>query len=212
MDIVLRSGRKQCRIKSLIRLGLLGAAFWFLGACQPAPGEEETARITVTILPQKEIVRRITGNHFLVDVLIPPGYNPATYSPAPGQIRRLGQSLAWFRIGKLPVELAWTDRIRSIHADLEVVDTSKGLEWIVPQGHNSRESSRVDPHIWLSPRLMLIQAANITNAMVRLDPEHGEEYRRNHQQLAREIKALDKQISDILTDLPSRRFLVFHPS
>ncbi|HDP95633.1 MAG TPA: ABC transporter substrate-binding protein [Candidatus Aminicenantes bacterium] len=212
MDVVRRSGRNKRQVKRLISVVLSGVALLCLAACHSAAGEADTPSIAVTILPQKEIVHQIVGNRFHVEVLIPPGFNPATFAPAPSRIRRLGRSLAWFRIGKLPVERTWTDRIRSVYPNLEIVDTSRGVEWIVPQGHDHRHSNGVDPHIWLSPRLMLIQAENIMNAMVRLDPEHGEEYRRNYRQLARKIKALDKQIHDMLADLPRRSFMVFHPS
>jgi len=183
-----------------------------LVACTNPPREQASPSIAVTILPQRQLVQRIAGQRFAVDVLIPPGYSPATYSPAPAQIMRLSHCLVWFRIGKLPFERAWTARILSSHPRLQVVDTSKGADWIVPEKNNHGHAIGVDPHIWLSPRLVKLQSRHILEALVRLDPSHAVEYRARHRRLLEEIEAVDLRIRMILKDLPARRFLVFHPS
>lgn len=212
MVAIQQSVEKNRRKKGRMSATLLSIVLMSLTACQPAPDNVETRRIAVTILPQKDIVQRIAGKRFHVDVLVPPGFNPATYAPAPRQIRRMGSSLVWFRIGRLPVELAWMDRIRSINPHLNVVDTAEGVDWLVPNGRDTHEVAGVDPHIWLSPRLMRIQARHVRNALVRLDAGQSETYRRNYRQLATEIAATDKQIREILADLSCRDFLAFHPS
>ena len=55
--------------------------------------------ITVSILPQKYFVEKITGDHFNINVMIPPGASPVTYEPTPKQMKELSKSFAYLRIG-----------------------------------------------------------------------------------------------------------------
>jgi len=183
-----------------------------MAACGTPDVDEPGNRLAVTILPQRQMLQRLAGDRFDVDVLIPPGFNPATYSPAPDQIRRLSRTRIWFRIGRLPFELNWTSRIASAHPALTIVDTSAGTDWIVPERKGAGGGAGVDPHIWLSPRLAKIQARHMTEALIRLDPENRETYQSRCKSLEEDIADLDANIRSILRDPASRRFLVFHPS
>ncbi|MFM6356418.1 MAG: metal ABC transporter solute-binding protein, Zn/Mn family, partial [Planktothrix sp.] len=70
----------------------------------------------------------------------------------------------------------------------------------------------LDPHIWLSPKLVKIQAQNIYNGLVKIDPQRQAEYQANLNQFITEIDQLDQQISQKLTPLKNRKFMVFHPA
>lgn len=188
------------------------AAFLLMAACGSPHSEEQDNRLAVTILPQRQILKRIAGDRFDVDVIIPPGFNPATYSPAPGQIRRLSRTRIWFRIGRLPFELHWLPRIASANPALSIVDTSEGTDWITPKRKGAGGGAGVDPHIWLSPRLAKIQAGHMAEALIRMDPENAEAYNEGYHALVREMDDLDARIRSILKNLTSRNFLVFHPS
>ncbi len=182
--------------------------------CAPKREDTRSPRLAVSILPQRYLVRQIAGDRFPIDVLIPPGYSPATYSPTPGQIRNLAHSRAWFRIGYIPFEKFWMKRIADNNPELRIVDTSTGV-FMIRKGPDHKDTgahSGVDPHIWLSPRAVSIQAGNIFRALERIDPSNRAEYRTNHDRLQREISQLDALLSLRLKNLKTRHFLVFHPS
>lgn len=69
-----------------------------------------------------------------------------------------------------------------------------------------------DPHVWTSPRLVARMSVNIRDTLAELDPTHAADFARNQAAFAAELTSLDSEIRALLTDLPSRQFLVFHPA
>ncbi len=87
---------------------------------------EERLTVFVSIVPQKFFVEQIAEDLAVVDVLVTPGKSPATYSPTPGQIRKLALADVYFRIG-VPFENGFMHKIASVAPDTRVVDTRKGI-------------------------------------------------------------------------------------
>lgn len=179
--------------------------------------------VAVSILPQKYFVEQIGGSHVQVQVMVRPGFEPATYEPTPRQIAELTRTRLYFAIG-VPVEKTWLPRFKSSNPTMTVVDTTEGIERRMMNGgdmhdhghdHGHEETgARPDPHIWLSPTLVRIQAQNIRDALVKADPAHAADYRRGYARLALTINRVDDVILQSLTqaDLRHNRFMVFHPA
>lgn len=180
-----------------------------LTGCGRSANPESTDRlqVTVSILPQRYFLERIGGKHVSVSVMVLPGESPATYEPSPEQLRSLSEAEAYVSIG-VPFENAWLDRIASANREMMMVDTTEGIDRM-PMGGSG---DNPDPHIWLSPRLVKIQARTITEALKELDPEHEATYQANLERFLDDIKALDADIRQSLSDLERRKFMVFHPS
>ncbi len=171
----------------------------------PATGTGvERLNVTVSILPQKYFVERVGGEHVQVNVMVQPGESPATYEPKPEQLQALSQAVAYIRIG-VPFENAWMDRIAATNPDMRIVDTTEGIQ-------RRGTPERPDPHIWLSPRLVKIQAETIAQALAELDPDRAAEYQANLQAFISDIDVLDDEIQATLAQLTSRKFIVFHPA
>ena len=164
-------------------------------------------KVTVSILPQQYFIERLGGVHVEVNVMVLPGESPATYEPRPDQISALAEATAYFRIG-VPFEDAWMERIVSVNREMMIVDTTQGIER-VPLRADGRNP---DPHIWLSPLLVKVQAQTMCDALVKLDPLHAGDYRSNLEVLQADIDALDADIRSKLDDLQTRTFVVFHPA
>lgn len=69
-----------------------------------------------------------------------------------------------------------------------------------------------DPHIWMSPRLLKLQAKRVADALAEVDPEHESSYRRNLQSLDARLDQVDREIRNILKPAAGKAFLVFHPA
>lgn len=81
------------------------------------------------------------------------------------------------------------------------------------QGHDlEQDHGSPDPHIWLSPRLVKIQAANILEGLKAVDPDNAAEYEANYEAFLAELDRLDSRIRAVLAGARSREFIVFHPS
>ncbi len=199
-------------ISSLLVLFLAGTAV----------AGEKRLLLYVSILPQKNLVERLAGEQVEVRVMVGPGRNPATYEPSPRQMAGLAEADLYYRIG-VPFENVWMDRIRSVNSGLEVLDARDGvrLRQIEPAGGHhhdfdhqgsAHEVNGSDPHIWLSPDLVKILCARLSQRLIALDPENRAVYEGNLARLLAELEQLDQDIRDRLKGLRHRDFMVFHPS
>ena len=191
----------------------------------PNAAEREDAgalSIVVSVPPQQYFVEQIGGDHVDVWVMVPAGSSPATYEPTPEQLRAVSEADAYFTIG-VPYEDAWRERIAAANRKMVVVDSAKGIErQPIAAHHHEGEAEgtesdeghqeNLDPHIWLSPRLVRIQAQTIYASLADLDTEHESEYRARLESFLAEIDALDAYIEGKLAPVESRKLMVFHPS
>ena len=69
----------------------------------------------------------------------------------------------------------------------------------------------IDPHIWMSPALVQIQARTMCEALVKLSPAHETVFRTNLETFRKELARLDQEISRVLTPIKGGTIFVFHP-
>lgn len=188
-------------------------ALLLMVACQATPtaSTSDGLRVTVSILPQQYFVERIGGEYVQVNVMVLPGESPATYEPKPEQLQALSASAAYFSIG-VPFEDAWLSKIAAANPEMRIVDTTQGIERMPLAGDDAHDGAHPDPHIWLSPRLVKIQAQTIYEALSELDPAHQDAYKANLTAFLADIDALDADIRATLAGVQSQSFMVFHPT
>ena len=187
--------------------------------CVETTSDEEDGRIpvAVTILPMKEIASAIGGDRIAVTVIVPPGTEPHTFEPTPGQIVSIAESRIFFRVGcgLLPFEDRLVSRLSSQNPGLLVVDLSEGIDLIKgdaghehDENHLSTESA--DPHIWLSPTNGALMAETIARTLIAIDPEGEAIYQENLDEYQKRTASVDAEVREILGALPGRRFIVTH--
>lgn len=177
--------------------------------------------VTVSILPQKYFVEQIAKDFLQVNVMVTPGANQHTYEPKPAQMKELAKSDAYFSIGD-GFEKAWLPKFKSSNPKMMMVDTVKGIEKIAmaehhhegekKDAHHDHGEESLDPHVWLDPILVKTQAKNIYDALVILYPAQSAEFTKNYEAFMVSLDALDASIQKTLSDIKSRKFIVFHPS
>lgn len=74
------------------------------------------------------------------------------------------------------------------------------------------ELSGSDPHIWLSLRLLKIQARTVARELAAVDPVHQADYERNRAALETRLDQADAAIGALLAPHRGKAFLVFHPA
>jgi zinc transport system substrate-binding protein len=215
----------------LVGLGLLsGCSFSPTNSTKPTqtPPSETTSEpldITVSILPQKYFVAKIGGNRVKVNVMVGPGDNLHIYEPKPQQLQDLSGAQAYVTIG-VPFEKAWMGKIKAANPQMAIIDSAEGIERMemVAQHNHEDEGEQAgeskqdragetsDPHIWLSPKLVKIQAQNIYRGLIQIDPNHKDQYQANLAQFSTEIDQLDREIRSNLDGIENRKFIVFHPA
>jgi len=179
-------------------------------------------RVFVSIPPQKFFVERIAGDLVSVDVLLPPGQSPATYEPTPKQMSRLSQSAVLLRIG-VPFENRLMKKITGTMPELTVVDTRRGIklrkmEGSATPGHDhhhgdhTHERGAPDPHCWLDPRLAMVQARTIHDALLDVLPGSAEALGTGLHRLTEDLQEADRRLARALEPLRGRSIFVFHPA
>jgi len=182
----------------------------------------ERMPVFVSIQPQKYFVEKIGGNLTDVSILVASGANVHSYEPKPRQLLALAKSEMYFTVGTR-FEKVLLKKLAGINPDMLIVHTESGIEKIPMKAHDHHkdrmhgESSHHegirDPHIWLSPRLVKIQAENILKGLTKSDPGHGPDYEKNFNMFIRETDLLDSEIRKIFSEKGKHnRFMVFHPS
>jgi len=197
---------------------------FLIGMSLPSPTlAGDPLKVTVSILPQKYFVEKIGGDRVEVSVMVLPGANPATYEPRPRQMVDLTNSKIYFSVG-VPFETVWLDKFAHASPKMEIVPTQAGIEKIPMEpkhthddedhpGGPASHSGGKDPHIWLSPPLVMLQARNILSALIKADPSGRADYEANYRNFAMELVELDLKIAALLSDGDThRRFLVYHPA
>jgi len=178
-------------------------------------------QVVVSILPQTYFVEQIGGNFVDVMCLLPEGGTPHFYEPKPQQMKFLSRADMYVRI-KVDFENAWWDKISATNFDMLIVDSTKGIEFNDGQ-HQHRDSQTrhhdekaifhddLDPHIWLSPRMVKTQAEQIYQGLIKVDPEHRDIYKANKEAFVQSLGILDNEIRAKLANVNPRHFMVFHP-
>ncbi|AFL67476.1 metal ABC transporter solute-binding protein, Zn/Mn family [Sulfurospirillum barnesii] len=181
--------------------------------------------VTVSILPQKYFVDQIAKDLLHVNVMVSPGASPHTYEPKPSQMKELANSDAYFSIGD-GFEKVWLPKFKSTHPKLVMVDTIKGIEKIAMAEHHheeekghkgekhshAHEHGTLDPHVWLDPILVKMQANTIYEALLQLYPEHKSAFTHNYDAFVASLDTLDATIQSKLSNVSNRKFIIFHPS
>jgi zinc transport system substrate-binding protein len=149
--------------------------------------------------------------------MVGPGQNPATYEPRPRQLSRLQDAKLYFLIG-VPFEQRWKATFASANPGMHLVSLTRDTE-LMPlasgdaANHDDHHHHGImDPHVWLSPRLVKIMAATIKKWLITVDGRHRESYEANYRQFIADLDSLDQAIKKQLQTVRHRKFLVFHPS
>lgn len=193
---------------------LLALIFIVALACS-GPTTSDKPRIAVTIVPQKYFIEKLAGDLVQIDVLVPPGASPELYALMPSQMTGLSQSAAWFGIGRIGFEEGWVEKIIESNPKLKYFDTSAQADWIAGEEvvHGDHVHLHgIDPHIWSAPGEVKKIVNESYNALLELLPEQKETLTKNYEKFQAEIDSLDRELQTKFDQLPSKKFLIFHPA
>jgi zinc transport system substrate-binding protein len=208
---------------------LVWACLWLFLA-PAAMGESRAAtpvEIVTGIAPLSFLVEKIGGERVRVATLLPPGQDPHTFEPSPGQIGRLSRAGIYFSL-EMPFERMLLAKLPREGSGPRVVDVGAGITKLPMLEHHHDEHNHrdkhnhqtdsghrhgeLDPHIWLGPPQLLIMAEHILAGLIALDPDHAATYRHNHARLQGEIEAVHRGNTERLAPFAGSSFYVYHPA
>jgi zinc transport system substrate-binding protein len=192
---------------------VLWLIFSITTACNTPKEKKVADSVTVSILPLRYFVDRISNSGFEVNVLVPPGASPETWEPSPGDMVNLSNSAVFFHTGYLEFEPVLAEKLAG--KGPAIVDLSAGVQLI--KGNEEEHGDHVhmggvDPHYWVSVPEAKIIAGHIYKSLINLAPAKKEAFTENYNALIHDIDSLDQYIHKKLDKKTMRSFLIYHPA
>jgi manganese/iron transport system substrate-binding protein len=181
------------------------AALLLLSACGGASTQtaDSSTQIPVvtTISTFNSFVTGVGGAHVRVQSLVPVGASPETYQPAPQDVAMLAQARLLVENGA-GLE-AWLGR---------TIANAGAKNLVIVVGSDGLPVKNGNPHLWMDPFYAKHYVEKIRDALIRIDPQHANDYRRNAAHYEGEIDALAASIRSRIDTIPPdrRKMIVFH--
>lgn len=191
--------------------------------------------VVVSIPPQKYFVQKVGGDLVSIMVMLPAGADAHTYEPKPRQMAALGKAQIYFTVG-VEFEHVWMKKFMAANPSLKVVHTEDKVPRVpMTEAHeeshdqgpaerhrdahkeelhaDERRHEGLDPHIWLAPKLVAIQARAVRDGLIQADPANWAIYERNLKAFEKEIARLDQELAAAFEGLKgAKHILVYHPA
>lgn len=199
------SKRKLTLFLSLI----LCSSSLFISGCATSQSKKKDSskiQIAVSIVPESTFVEAVGKDHVEVTTMIPPGSSPETYEPTPKQMTEFSKSDLFFSIG-MPLEK--NQLIPNLNTKTKVVSLDKAVQKQYPDLKLGEER---DPHIWLSPKRVIVMIDTIVEELSKIDPQNTAFYQKNGDSYKDQINAVDLKIQKSLLPVKNRKIIVFHPA
>ncbi len=154
-------------------------------------------KIFTSFYPIHDFVKKIGKDKIEVSVMVPAGTEPHDFEPTAKQIIDMQKASAIF-INGAGFE-SWLKKLNNI----PIIDLSKDL----PLEKNGQD---YNPHTWLDPIMVKVQAKNILDSLTRLDPHNEPYYHNNYNQFINNLDKLNFDIVSGLNNCKLHDFLSFH--
>lgn len=192
---------------------VLAAGFSLTGGCTNDETVSETGNasvqkpiVAVSIVPEQTFVEAVCGDLAEVITMVPPGSNPENYEPTPGQMEKFSHASLYFAIGVQTEQASILPNI----GDVKLISLQEEVSVVYPD--RLFASGERDPHIWLSPKRVIVMIDVIAQEMCGLDPDHADTYLANADAYIAKLRELDQTILASLEDLTTKKFIVYHPA
>jgi manganese/zinc/iron transport system substrate-binding protein len=185
-------------------VALLGALLGtMLVACGGDTADADGLNVVATIGMIGDAAANIGGDHVRVTVLMGPGVDPHMYKASAGDVRRLaGADLILYN--GLHLEAAMADVLAEMGRRGHTVAVAEAIpadRRLAPPEF----AGAWDPHVWFDVSLWLHAVEAVADALVRADPAHEADYRRNAAAYAERLEALHAWVLQRAAELPAER-------
>lgn len=205
---------------------LLVSLVLILTGCSQKDDNDNKINIAVSIGPEEAFVNAVVGDKGTITTVIPSGFSPANYQPSPKELEKISDADLYFSIG-----VAAENNIlpKIVNGDTEVIslrDATKDKYPLLSLAAHSHEhenehsdehedehgAEHPDPHIWMSPKRVIVMIDAIKDSLSDIDPDNEEYYASNAEKYIKELEELDKYTNKTISDSSIKNFIIYHPS
>ncbi|XRG78773.1 metal ABC transporter substrate-binding protein [Rossellomorea sp. GAMAL-10_SWC] len=212
---------KNIKLRSLLSFSI---SLFLLAGCssksistsnKSKENESKKIKIVTTFYPVYEFTKNVAKENADIKLLIPSSIEPHEWEPTPKDVGAI-QNADLF-IYNSPYMETWVPNIEKSLSNKKssFIEASSGISLIKGQENeekqgNNNHSEQMDPHVWLSPVLAQKEVQNIAKALINIDPEHKEEYKKNSDDYIKKLKDLDNQYRTTLTNMKNKEIITQH--
>lgn len=191
-----------------------------LVSCAP---KLESVDAVALFYPLYDVTRNVAGDRMSVKSFIPAGVEPHSFDPSPSDLMSLSSAKVFVGTGinfegmEERFESSLSKDAAIIHSfdgiDLlegfDVHDEETEEEHVEEETEEGREEN-VDPHVWLSPKNMIVITNNVKEGLRRANPENAEFYEQNAASYVSQLQQLDSDFQNGLASCKKDKILTTH--
>ena len=181
-----------------------------IAAIFPIPSHAQK-NILVTIPPEKYFVEQIAGNLVNVSSIIPAGIDPHTYEPKPSDLMKLKKADLFIAVGTLEFERKWLPKFKKMFPGLRFISLFEGISLTNLKNKDLMAPEGFDPHIWLSPPLVVLESRVIYDNLCKLLKEQ-KTLEQKYKAWINRLITLDNILMHKLSNYKGNIFLSYHPA
>lgn len=186
------------------------------------------ARVVGSIAPLQMIANAITDGVSEPAVLIPSSQSYHHFVLRPSTVRVLNDADLFIWVGP-ELETYLSSSVSQLGGQKAVVqvlalpslivhhahDDEDDTEILIPDeglhaGHQHKDGTTIDPHVWLDTRNAALIARAITAQLVDIDPDYAPQYRANLLRFEDLLSQLNSEIADTLRMPDQMQYAVYH--
>ncbi|MBN1683366.1 zinc ABC transporter substrate-binding protein [Candidatus Bathyarchaeota archaeon] len=173
---------------------------------------EGNIKIVATFYPLAYIAEQIGAEKVSVISLIEPGVEAHSWQPSMKSIITSNDADLIIYNGAGFDNWITEDILPIINTEGKIiVDTTSGLNLITNTEQTEiEEHGQYDPHTWVSPRMAILQATKIYQALLKVDPENAEYYSQNWNKLKIKLENIENEYNKKMHNLEKRVFFTTH--
>lgn len=180
-------------MKNILLAILLVACF-----CNIKAQEKITVVSSATMI--HDMVKNITGDAVINEVIVPIGGDPHLYEPTPKDAQLISKADLIF-VNGLTFEGWIIELIENSGTKAQMDTVTNGIK---PLGSQIYKNS-FDPHAWMDVSLGLKYVSNIKNSLVEADPKNKDIYIKNYEAYYKKLEELDKYITNRVKEIPKEK-------
>ena len=215
-------------MKKIALLILVLILAFSMASCQKTDTmDTDNGKITVavSIVPEVAFVQAVAGDLVDVFAVIPKGNSPANYQPTTMQMQELSDADIYF-VMQVPTEEAnILPKVSDFNENIILVNLRDAVSQKYPMRHmeehshgeeestaDTEEHEDVDPHIWLSPKRVIVMIETIAEELSKLDEVNRQVYMQNAADYIEKLNELDAEIKTAVESMDNKSFMIYHGS
>lgn len=174
---------------------------------------EDKLNIVTTLFPIYDWTRQVVGDEAQVELLLTGGAGAHDTSLTPQAIKQLTNADVLIMNGAGLETFLDVEQLQKDIPNLTVIKMQDAVPNLLRLDESGQTNalSDINPHIWLSPKLAILQVRLIMTTLRNIDPgQHAIDYATRGEAYLRQLEQLDTDFTQTTAGFSQRKFIAFH--